>query len=338
MLANTDRQAVKSLFLVITIVGLAISAALQYASRDEILRAQHSSDEETFSIEPHKLVPLVPRPLRGVVADWYWMSALQHVGSKVLEHGGLARVEDLSALNLHRLAPLLEAAAEFDPRWTAPYEYGAVVLAAVDAEAAINLVQKGIRHRPEDWRLRHHLGFILWQQGRFGEASAAYEEGAALAGAPRWMRMMAAEMARAGGSSATARAVYARLHEESQDDQVRRLALLKLMALRATDEMDALRAAVRASTARLGRSPNAWHEISVELTRAAIDLERRADAGFPAESEWLRNVARPAIRLDREGAPVDPTGLPYMLKDSDVVIDPRSELFSAVMHWSHNTP
>lgn len=323
----------RNLFPVITIIGLAISAASQHVSRSAFLRAERTSNEEALRIEPRKLVPLVPRPFRGIVADWHWISALQYVGNEVLAHGGLARVEDLSTLDLRLLGPLLDAAAEFDPRWAAPYEYGAVLLAAVDAEAAVKLVQKGIRQRPDDWRLRHHLGYILWQQGRFVEASAVYEEGATLAGAPTWMQMMAAEMARAGGSSATARAVYARLYEDSQDEQIKSLALLKLMALRVVDEMDALRAAARASAIRLGRSPRAWREISAELARASIELERRAETEFPFESERLQSVARPAIRIDEEGVPVDPTGVPYLLKDGDVTIDPTSELFPAVVQW-----
>src|SRR5215210_8916718 len=110
----------------------------------------------------------------------------------------------------------------------AAYEFGAVVLPSTDREAAVRLVERGIRENPQEWRLHHHLGYIHWQAGRFREASAAYEAGAGQPGAPAWMHVMAAQMNAQGGSRAVAREMYKRMYEGAADEQVRALAVARL--------------------------------------------------------------------------------------------------------------
>src|SRR5207248_7957270 len=131
----------------------------------------------------------------GLVADWYWMRALQYVGRKLIAYQGDLQLDDLSPVGLSQLAPLLDSATMLDPQFIPAYEYGAVVLPSIDVEAAIKLIQKGIAANPQTWRLYHQLGYIYWQQGRFQEASEAYRQGAQIASAPAWMHAMAAQMA-----------------------------------------------------------------------------------------------------------------------------------------------
>ncbi len=82
----------------------------------------------------------------GLIADWYWMRTLQYVGHKIIKHGGLGslQLDDLSPLDLKLLAPLLDATTTLDPQFIPAYEYGALVLPAVNEEAAFALLKKGI--------------------------------------------------------------------------------------------------------------------------------------------------------------------------------------------------
>src|SRR5205085_805666 len=150
----------------------------------------------------------------GLAADWYWLRALQYVGRKLQNYKGEVQLDDMRPVGLNLLAPLLDSATTLDPQFLPVYEYGAVVLPAVDVDAAINLVKKGIAANPTAWRLYHHLGYIYWQRGRFTEAAEAYRQGAQVPGAPTWMSAMAAQMASEGGSRATAREIYRRMFEQ----------------------------------------------------------------------------------------------------------------------------
>lgn len=240
----------------------------------------------------------------GLIADWYWMRALQYVGGKVVRHEGDLNLDELGQLDLRLLAPLLDVATTLDPQFLAAYEYGAVVLPAFDPEAAIKLTQKGIAANPQAWRLHQHLGYIYWQQGRYREAGQVYQEGAQVPGAPAWLAAMAARMEAEGGSRDFARAVFLRLYEQAGNEQVREMARRRLLQLQALDEQDFLERILTALRERAGRCPADWREVAPLLRRAE------------------------QLRLDAAGAPLDPAGVPYLLETEGcaTALDPRSEV------------
>src|SRR5687767_9950638 len=63
----------------------------------------------------------------GLIADWYWMNSLHYMGNKIQAAGGLNNLDldDLRPLNPRLLYPYLNNAADLDPRFMAPYSYGA---------------------------------------------------------------------------------------------------------------------------------------------------------------------------------------------------------------------
>ena len=239
----------------------------------------------------------------ALAADWYWMRTLQYVGRKVTAHEGAIQIDDLSALNLKILAPLLENATTLDPQFLAAYEYGAIVLPAVDVEAAVKLIRKGIAANPQAWRLYSYLGYIYWQQNRFQEASEAYAAAARIPGAPPWLHSMSAQMATKGGSRETARAIYQNMYRQTDDEQMKKLSLGRLLQLQSLDEMDTLKALLATHRARAGSCAQEWREVA-PLLRAA------------------------RFQMDSSAAPLDPSGVPYRLKPDgcDVELGERSEI------------
>ena len=225
----------------------------------------------------------------GLAADWYWMRSLQYVGKKMLSYHGDISLDDLSPLNMKLLAPLLDTATTLDPEFIQPYEFAALVLPAVDAQQAIRLTQKGIDANPNAWKLYHHLGYIYWRQGQYQAASEIYGRGAQIPSAPAWMKAMQAKMIGEGGSRSTAREIYTRMYQESTDDQVREMAFKRLMQLDSLDQRDGLRKLFAAYKTRTGKCPESWRE-----------LEQIFRAG--------------RIPMDQSGAPLDPSGAPYLLQ------------------------
>ena len=238
----------------------------------------------------------------GLAADWYWMRSLQYVGRKLINHEDRLQIDDLGPLNLKLLAPLLQTATTLDPQFLAVYEYGAVVLPAVNDEDAIALLKKGIEANPAAWRLYQHLGYIYWQRGDFQVASETYEAGSKLAGAPRWMHELGVRMLAQGENRATAREMYKRMAEQADDEQVKRLAELRLLQVDSFDERDAIRRVLNDYRERNGRCAASWKDVTAALQRAA------------------------RLRTDASGAPLDPANTPYVLiKDGcDVDLDPHS--------------
>lgn len=238
----------------------------------------------------------------GLAADWYWMRSLQYVGRKIINDNDVP-LDNLGLLNLKLLAPLLDTATTLDPEFLDPYEYAAIVLPSINVSEAIRITQKGIDANPNAWRLYHHLGYIYWQQHDYHAASEIYGRGAQIAGAPPWMEAMKAKMAADGGSRATAREIYTRMYEGSADEKVKDMARKHLLQLDSLDQRDGLRKLLAAYQARTGKCPNSWKE--VEPVFRALH-----------------------IAVDASGAPLDPSGVPYVLRAGacEVDLDPKSEI------------
>ena len=239
----------------------------------------------------------------GLVADWYWMRSLQYVGNKILSQPEDVAIDDLSKLNLKLLAPLLDTATTLDPEFLDPYEYAAIVLPAVNVQEAIRITQKGIAANPNAWRLYQHLGYIYWQQGNYQAASETYSRGAQIPGVPPWMLAMKAKMLADGGSRDTAREIYTRMFEQSNDAQVKDMARKHVLLLDSLDQRDDLQKVLQTYRNYAGRCPGSWTELR----------------------EAFRVVSIP---VDATGAPVDPTGLPYVLRPGtcEIQLNPKSEV------------
>lgn len=286
--------------LLVVVLGLATAFALSRRI-DQTRPALDPKIEEEQLYLSGTTAKRVSLGFNGLAADWYWMRALQYVGRKVLRASGKVQLDNLSKLNLRLLAPLLETATTLDPQFMEPYEYAAVVLPGVNVDDAVRIIKKGIVANPSAWRLYQQLGYINWQQNNFAEAGVAYRQGAALPGAPIWMKVMEARMASEGSSRATAREIYSRMYEQAGDEQVKHMAQQHLQYLDSLDQREGLGKALSAYQARVGHCPVAWKEIEPVLRALR----------FP---------------LNSASAPLDPSGAPYVLVSAkcEIELSPNS--------------
>jgi tetratricopeptide (TPR) repeat protein len=297
---NRDRTKTIALAFVV-VIGMTCAALL--VRRLDTLRPPPDPNAIDESLYLNgKTARRISLGFNGLAADWYWMRSLQYVGRKIMNVDDVP-IDNLGQLNLKLLAPLLDTATTLDPEFLDPYEYAAVVLPAIDVNEAIRITKKGIDANPNAWRLYHHLGYIYWQQRDYQAASEIYGRGAQIAGAPPWMEAMKAKMTADGGSRSTAREIYTRMYEQSADEKVRDMARKRLLQLDSLDQRDALRKLFVAYQTRTGKCPNAWKEIEPVFHALRVDI-------------------------DSSGAPLDPSGMPYVLRAGacEVDLDPKSQI------------
>jgi len=290
------------LLALITLIGLAgvVGLSRLIDARQPATLAGGTDDQLYLSGSTVKRVSI---GFNGLAADWYWMRSLQYVGRKILKSGQGLQLDNLGTLNLKLLAPLLDTATTLDPEFMEPYEYAAIVLPGIDINEATRITKKGITANPNSWRLYQHLGYIYWQQRDYEAARETYREGAKIPGAPAWMEAMQARMAAEGGSRDTAREIYRRMFEQSDDPKVKEMARTRLLQLQSLDERDALRRLMNGYKAQMGKCPATWLELA------------------PA----LRVLKVPT---DTNGAPFDPAGVAYVLLPDkcDLETDPKSKV------------
>ncbi len=299
--ARGARRRGTMLLALLLVAGLGSAAALNRWLEVRQPPVNAAAEEENLYVTGNA-ARRMSLSFNGLVADWYWMRSLQYVGRKVIGAGEKFRFSDLGDLDLRLLYPLLDTATTLDPQFIPVYEYGAVVLPAIDDGLAIKLLEKGIQHNPGAWRLYHHLGYIYWQRGDYQTAAARYAAGAELPGALPWMRAMSARMLAEGGSHSTAREIYQRMYDEAGDETIRHMAELRLAQVTAFEERDSIRKVLKEFQTSQGRCPSDWREVTSGLRAAGLKVDSRTNL------------------------PLDPSGTPYvLLKDQcDVDLDPNS--------------
>ncbi len=230
----------------------------------------------------------------GLIADWYWMRALQYVGNK-MESSTVETInlEDLRELNIKLLYPYLDNATDLDPHFLAAYNYGAIVMPAIDPAKAIAIAEKGIANNPTEWRLYQHLGYIYWRLKMYDKAAENYEKGSVIPGVPSFMRLMAASMKNNGGSRDTARSIYRQMLAEG-DDSVKPTAELRLKELDSLDELDAINGVLDNFQIKNNRCANNFVEVTPLLLQVKLPENR-------------------SFTVDNNDRLVDPTGAPYLL-------------------------
>ena len=232
----------------------------------------------------------------SVLADIYWIRAIQHYGG--------TRRDDTSAKEYELLYPLLDIATTLDPRFNIAYRFGAIFLAEVHPNGpgrpdwAVALLQKGVHEVPDRWQYLQDIGFVYyWWQHDYEEAARWFRRASEIPGSPWWLRSLAANTLAVGGNRADSRVLWREIHESSDNEWMRQEAQRRLLQLDALDQVEQYRVAVERFTEREGSVPALWRDV-------------------------IGNLVRPA-------APLDPTGYPYVLDplSGAVSVSPQSPLF-----------
>jgi tetratricopeptide (TPR) repeat protein len=216
----------------------------------------------------------------ALVADLYWIRAIQHYGG--------TRLSKSADKTYPLLYPLLDLTTSLDPRFSLAYRFGAIFLAESPPDGpgrpdwSLALLQKGLAANPGQWQYAMDIGFVhYWWLQDYTTAAAWFDRAASMPGASWWLRSLAATTLAEGGDRTSSRRMWQQILETADHEWLRNNARLRLAQLDAVDRMDQLALAVATFRSAAGRSPESW----AALIRAGL---------VP-------------------GAPVDPSGVPFAL-------------------------
>lgn len=283
----------KAIPIAILLTGLGLLYPMQ-RHIDDTLPQEVISDETLYlSGDTVKRMSL---GMEGLAADIYWIRTVQYFGGKMIDSG--LPLSATARVRMDLLAPLLNIVVTLDPHHIPAYRFGAIFLPERDLRAAIALLERGIEANPNEWRLYQDIGYINWQAGNsasgeeraafYAKAAEWYEKGGQVPGAMWWMRDLAGYMKIAGGSREAAYAIYS-TYLNSEDENIRKQAALRLKQLRALGEMDAINELLAQYKAQTGQCPTDLRQLAPQLR--ALQLT-----------------------LNAEQLPVDPDGIAYQLK------------------------
>jgi hypothetical protein len=225
----------------------------------------------------------------GLMACIYWTRTVQYFGHRHFER----------AHTYNELAPLLEITTALDPHLLPAYQFGASFLAppppggAGEPTRAIQLMQYGIEHNPDNWQLYYNLGFVYYTELKdYRSAAAVFERGSKVPNAHPFMKIMAAQMATHAGDFATARMLWSATYDTSTESNIRQNAVEHLRAIKVDEEVTNLQAAVTRFGERTGHVPTSMTELAAAEHWRGIPVDPDGDA-YQLTEEGQVQVQKP---------------------------------------------
>lgn len=266
--------------LTLVCVLLAASVAIQVA-RDRLVPAPPAAASSLLYIRSGELLDRVALSFDALLADVYWVRAIQH-------YGGTKLSKD-DHKNYDLLYPLLDIVTTLDPRFNIAYRFGAIFLTEAypngpgRPDQAIALLEKGVRLNPHKWQYLMDIGFVhYWWLYDYKAAASWFARAAEIEGAPWYLKSLSATTLVYGGDRAASRRLWRELYDHADHEWLKSDAGRRLLQLDALDQIDQLETALQAYAGRVGRPAASW----AELVRAGV----------------------------LSGEPADPTGTPYALQ------------------------
>ena len=251
----------------------------------------------------------------ALLADVYWIRALQHYGSE-RQKPGRERRYDL-------LYPLLDLATTLDPRFVVAYRFGAIFLAephpggAGRPDQAIALLKKGIAFNPDKWDYYHDIGFIYyWNLHDYQNAADWFDRGGSLPGAPFWLKTYAAVMLTRGGDRQASRAMWTQIGQSEESDWLRRTSQLRLAQLDALDQIDVLKRIVDDFTKRTGQRAQSWEQLAAAGAVRGLPLD---PSGTPYTFDADTGEIGVARDSDLWPLPTEPAAAPELKREAPPV-------------------
>jgi hypothetical protein len=221
--------------------GLVVCGLLSLYGLQKAIDQKRSStegrQEEILFLPSGRTLRRLSGGYSGLIADIYWTRAVQYYGRRRLAH----------ATNFPLLGTLLSITTDLDPNLLIAYRFGSLFLAGKPPEGAgrpdqaIYLLERGIVANPTYWRLWQDLGFIYyWDLKDYTHAAAAFTAGSEQPGALPWMKVLAASVAAQGGELQSSYLLWSEIARASENDSMRRSAMVHLAALEAQSTLNKL--------------------------------------------------------------------------------------------------
>jgi tetratricopeptide (TPR) repeat protein len=240
------------------LLALAMGGSIFAQMQADAARGTQATLEEVLYIPSSKSLKRMSLGYRGLLADIYWTRAVQYFGDKHI-------VQDV---RYDLLYPLLDITTDLDPHLVIGYTYGSFFLSqavpsgAGQPDKAVELLEKGIRYNPDEWRLYFNLGFVHFMDRKdLKSAYEAFDRGSRRPDAHPFLKVMAANVAQEANQSSIAAALWTQLYDSSQDKLIRENAAQHLTALRVDAEVQELEHRASSFRERNGRLPTDWYEM-----------------------------------------------------------------------------
>lgn len=184
---------------------------------------------------------------RELIADLLWIQSIQVMGEK--------KVSESSGRWLYRA---LDIITTLDPKFVRAYEGGGLALTTlvVLPEESNQLMMKGMRHNPTEWKLPFLIGInYYYELYDDGKAAEYMSQAARLPGAPSSLATLAANLYVSAHSPQQAVNLLAALYEQTTDESAKKLLEIRLKIVMTERDLSLLEQAIDRYKKQTGQPP-----------------------------------------------------------------------------------
>jgi hypothetical protein len=265
----------KSYLALFLFVPLGFAGVWRLQERIDAQQAALAVEDDQVMLRSPKLVKALSLEYGPLLADIYWTRVVQYFGNKHAGH----------QVDLRLLWPLLDLTSTLDPNLLPVYPFGSTFLSdspprgAGRPDLGVELLERGIRANPEQWKLYYDLGYIYYFDLKdYQKASQAFYEGSKNPHAQLWMKVMAAKIAAEGDSTETSLFLWQDVYNTTKDEMVKENALTHLQLLRAQEDCRQIDKLSDEYEKRIGHRPQSIRELIQSGFLRAAPVDSR---GFP---------------------------------------------------------
>lgn len=238
------------LIVIVVVLGLGFATHALHRALDGVKLPEPDELSETLpTIATLKAISL---GYDSVVADYYWMRALEFFGTG-----------KYNAVGYPLLEPLLKRSLALDPYFKSAYTFAgtALTLPKMDPAKSNALLEQGLKYRPDVWQIPFYLGFNRYYfQQDYAGAAEALGIAAKFADAPPLTTQLATRLAAQAGKPEYGIQLIDQILEGVNDEQTRASYLERRKALQLDVELNFLNRQVQRYRDDFKREPTSIND------------------------------------------------------------------------------
>jgi tetratricopeptide (TPR) repeat protein len=203
----------------------ALAAASGLAALESRVCRRDRAAEELMYYPKGPMIEKASLGHTALAADLAWLRAVQYYG----EH----KRSDREFGMMNHIVTIL---TDLDPHFVNAYIFGGMVTAQEgrDVPAAIALMEKGLKHNPDDWQMNFETGFLYYTQARdYERAAELFRRSAELPGASEATIRFAAYVSKRAGDPRASLFLWQEFYNRSTNEELRARALESIHRLEA---------------------------------------------------------------------------------------------------------
>jgi tetratricopeptide (TPR) repeat protein len=247
MMVSNGMTRIRQWLLVSGLLAGLIAASIGALIATERMRPSKVRALELAYLPKGEYIKVAVLGYRQIASDLIWLKAVQYLGE-------INQTPEGWLWAYH----VMDVVTDIDPKFVAVYQAGGTILGvwAQRAQESIMLLEKGVRHNPNEWTLPFFLGYDYFYELHDPVTAAKYfRMASALPGAPAYLPKLAARMTVEAGDPAAALEFLERLYTQTQDERLQAALVQRMKEVIIERDIRFLEEGVRQYRARYKRWP-----------------------------------------------------------------------------------